>query len=110
MPLTTYPGVFSMELPDMNIPGVAGFLLDVDSGKSGPPITSGMFRLNAGEPLEYTYDFDEFKVVLEGEMHITEKDGTKHVLKQGDMIRFTKGASVTFSTPSTGLTFYVAQR
>lgn len=56
------------------IPLLAGdnaYLGDVfSSEKLSPetPISAGLYRLKKGEPLVYTYKYDEMKIILEGEL------------------------------------------
>ena len=100
----------SMEIASLNIDGINAFLEDVVSSNSNnAPITCGLFRMEAGNPLDYTYTYDECKVMLKGEMTITENEVSK-IIKPGDILFFDKGTSVTFSSNSSGLAFYVGQR
>lgn len=99
------------DLTDLKIPETVAFLEDLaSSGHKTAPITAGLFRMGRGQPLSYTYEFDEYKILLEGEMAVTEEDGTVHELKAGDLIRFSSGDKVQFSSRSSGLAFYCAQR
>jgi uncharacterized cupin superfamily protein len=111
MTIRVFQSATSQQLTDLKIPDTIAFLDDVgSSGHSRSPITAGLFRMGAGEAMPYICEFDEFKLVLEGEMTVTEKSGTVHELVAGDLIQFTAGDNVTFSSRSTGLAFYVAQR
>lgn len=98
------------------IPLLAGdnaFLGDVFStDKTSPekPISSGFFRLVKGEPLVYTYEYDEMKIVLEGDYTITDTTGQSVTAKPGDVFLFPKGTTITFTTSNYGLGFYVGQR
>lgn len=74
------------------------------------PITSGLFRLEKGTPLEYTYTYDELKIILEGDFTITDASGQTHKATPGDHFLFPKGAKITFTTESYGLAYYVGQR
>lgn len=76
----------------------------------GAPITFGMFRMRKGEPLPYEYEFDEYKLVLEGELSVKDESGTTTTFTSGEVIEFAKGTKAVFSSLSTALTFYVAQR
>ena len=77
---------------------------------SDKPISSGLFRLTKGQPLTYTYKYDEMKIFLEGDYTITDETGqTKHA-KPGDVVFFPKGSTITFTTENGGLAFYVGQR
>lgn len=111
MSIRVIQGATNQQLTDLNIPGTVAFLDDVGGSSSNTaPITAGLFRMGQGEAMPYTYEFDEFKLVLEGEMTVTEESGAVHELKSGDLIQFSSGTTVTFSSRSTGLAFYVAQR
>ncbi|WP_160060232.1 cupin domain-containing protein [Psychromonas sp. L1A2] len=103
--------VIGTDLPLLDIPGIKAYLTDVTaSDNTTSPIAAGMFRLDKSNPLDFTYKYDEMKIVLEGEVTVEDEQGTSHELVAGDLIQFSKGAKVIFSTPSSGLMFYVAQR
>ncbi|KAL6868892.1 hypothetical protein ACO1O0_000215 [Amphichorda felina] len=94
------------------IPLLAGdnaFLGDIFSSEknSDSPISAGLFRFEKGEPLTYTYKYDEMKIVLEGDYTITDATGQTTTAKPGDVVYFPKGSSITFSTKKGGLAFYV---
>ena len=101
----------SQNISSLNIEGINAYLQDtVSSNSESAPISCGFFRMEAGNPLEYTYSYDECKIMLEGEMEITEKDGQTVTMKPGDVIYFDSGTTVTFSSKSSGTAFYVGQR
>ena len=102
---------FKLDIPSLKVEGVKADLLDVyKSGDKDKPITCGIFRMGKGNPLEYTYAFDEGKVLLEGDMKITDSTGKVVDLKPGDMVLFSNGDKVSFSSDSGGLAYYCAQR
>lgn len=97
------------------IPLLAGdnaYLGDLFSSEetSDTPISSGLFRLAKGEPLTYTYKYDEMKIFLEGDYTIKDTTGQETTAKPGDVVFFPKGSTITFSTENGGLAFYVGQR
>ena len=101
----------AQELSSMNIEGINAFMKDlIDSNNEDAPMTCGFFRMEAGKPLDYTYGYDEYKLMLEGEITIAEKGGQTVTLKPGDLIFFEKGTAVTFSSSTSGTVFYVGQR
>ena len=111
MTIRIFPSATHQQLSDLKIPDTVAFLDDLgSSGNPASPITAGLFRMGQGQAMPYTYTFDEFKLVLEGEMTVTEDSGKVHELKAGDLIQFSAGAKVSFSSHSSGLAFYVAQR
>ncbi|WP_292362736.1 cupin domain-containing protein [Methylophaga sp. UBA1464] len=99
-----------MELASMEEPGVAAFFDDiVGSGNPKSPISCGLFKIDAGNPLVYTYDYDDIKMMLEGS--ITFSDGEQEVTAEaGDVLFFPNGSTITFSTESSGLAFACGQR
>ncbi|MGA3949059.1 cupin domain-containing protein [Ralstonia nicotianae] len=111
MSIHVFQAATRQQLTDLKIPDTIAFLDDLgSSGQEHAPITAGLFRMGQGQPMPYTYAFDEFKLILEGEMTVTEASGTVHELKAGDLIQFSAGTRVNFSSRSSGLAFYVAQR
>ena len=106
-----YKQIKTQELPSMNIDNVQAFLKDFAvSGDSEKPITSGLFRLKAGESLKYTYTYHEMKFIVDGCLIIEDETGQKVTAKPGDLFYFPKGTSITFSTPDFGLGFFCGQR
>ena len=106
-----YKQIKTQELPSMNIGNVPAFLKDfVISDDSEKPITSGLFRLKAGESLKYTYTYHEMKFIVDGSFIIEDETGQKVTAKPGDLFYFPKGTAITFSTPVFGLGFFCGQR
>ena len=100
----------SMDIASLNIDGINVFLQDVvSSNDADAPITCGMFRMEAGKPRDDSDMDAECKIMLEGEMTITE-NGSTATIRPGDVVYFDKGTSVTFASNSSGLAFYVGQR
>ena len=106
-----YKQIKTQELPSMNIDNVPAFLKDFAiSADSEKPITSGLFRLKAGESLKYTYTYREMKFIVDGSFIIEDETGQKVTAKPGDLFYFPKGTSITFSTSDFGLGFFCGQR
>jgi uncharacterized cupin superfamily protein len=103
--------VFSCDLPNLNLPGIRAFMLDIMTSESKEkPMTCGLYRQEVGDPCPYNYETEEFKMLLEGEMSVTNDRGETYELKPGEILFFSKGEKVKFSSKSSGLAFYVAQR
>jgi ethanolamine utilization protein EutQ (cupin superfamily) len=101
----------SMELSSLNVEGVNAFLSDtVSSHDPDAPISCGFFRMEKGNPLEYTYTYDEAKIIVEGEMTISEDGGESFNAVAGDVVYFDEGAKITFTTESYGIGFFCGQR
>ena len=99
----------TQELPFMEIGNVPAFIKDFAvSEDSEKPITCGLFRLEVGESLQYTYH--EMKSIVDGIFIIEDETGEKMTAKAGDLLYFPKGSAITFSTPDFGIGFFCGQR
>lgn len=111
MALEGFGNANTTEITSLNVEGVSSDLFDVfKSNNKDKPISCGLFRMGKGKGLDYEYKFDEGKILLEGDMTIVDSNGKKVELKPGDMVLFNSGDKVTFSSNSSGLAFYCAQR
>ena len=111
MAIKHYKQIKIQELPSMKIDNVPAFLRDFAiSDDLEKPITSGLFRLKAGQSLKYTYTYHEMKFIVDGNFIIEDETGQKVTAKPGDLFYFPKGTSITFSTPDFGLGFFCGQR
>jgi ethanolamine utilization protein EutQ len=99
-------------LPKMTEHSGDGYIADVYENPEASHMCSGFFELNhTDEPLLYIYDYDEMKVVLEGEFRLENVDtGQTLVAREKDAIFFPKGSRINFSTPGHALAFYVGDR
>lgn len=106
-----HPNAQEKDIASLNVDGVNAFLEDiVASNDPNAPISCGLFRMEKGNPLEYTYSYDEAKIILDGEMTISEVGGETIEAKAGDILYFEEGAKITFTSKSSGLGFYCGQR
>lgn len=98
--------------PSMNVEGVKAWLGDTFvSNSKDKTICAGFFHLEAGKPLDYTYDYEEMKVVVEGEFIIKEvKTGKVYNCKVGDVLYFADGDHIIFDTPHRAVGFFCGQR
>lgn len=100
-------------LPPMTeYPRSTGFIGDVYENPENSVMCAGYFELHQGdEPLLYEYEYDEMKVVLEGEFGLRNVDtGQEHTARARDAIFFPRGSRILFSTPDRALAFYVGHR
>ena len=103
--------IINEELPSMEVNGVNAYLKDFSvSTDSDKPITSGLFRLKAGESLKYTYTYHEMKFIVDGSFIVEDETGQKENVKAGDLLYFPKGTEMTFTTNNFGLGFFCGQR
>jgi len=87
-----------------------GLMADIMQVTGEGPMTCGIFGMDSPGSFEYNYTYEEFKIVLRGEIAVSDQEGNEFVGKPGDLFYFQTGDKVTFDTPSSGLTFYVSQR
>ena len=99
---------------DAELPLFAGdnaYLKDfVVSNDKQAPITAGLFRLVAGEPITYTYTYEEMKLIIDGEFQITDESGETVTSRIGDLFYFPKCSVITFTTDTFGLGYFCGQR
>ncbi len=100
------------ELPSMGRPGINAFLGDVvASDDPDKTIVGGFYRMEkSDEPLVYEYHYDEMKIIVEGEMIISDETGTTVHASVGDVFYFPKGSVITFQSPDYGIGFFCGQR
>ncbi|WP_420752793.1 ethanolamine utilization protein [Rhodococcus sp. O3] len=106
---------FWKTLPQMSLdefPGTKGYIDDVYPNPDGSEMAAGYFALEPTEaPLDYTYEYDEMKVVLDGEFRLENLDtGQVEIARARDAIFFPKGSRIRFTTPEGALAFYVGHR
>lgn len=111
MPMTHIAEAIKKPLPSMEVENCDAFLADfLVSEDEEKRIVSGFFRIEKSIPLEYEYHYHEMKIIVEGEMIITDETGQQVHAKAGDIFYFTKGSKITFDTPSYGIGFFCGQR
>ncbi|MFI6358595.1 hypothetical protein ACIBJF_39685 [Streptomyces sp. NPDC050743] len=100
------------KMPVSEYPGTEGYIGDVYENPDGSVMCSGFFELrHTDAPLCYEYEYDEMKVVLEGEFLMVNKEtGQELVARAKDAIFFPKGSKIYFSTPDYALAFYTGHR
>jgi ethanolamine utilization protein EutQ (cupin superfamily) len=99
-----------MKIKSMNVEGTNAFLEDiVASSDPKAPIACGLFRMDKGKSLTYTYGYDEAKIIIKGEMTINDGTTTVKALP-GDVFFFPKGSTINFKSESSGLGFICGQR
>ncbi len=113
MPSMKHHGkIFGRALPPMEDEAAAAFLDDFAvSDDPDKPITAGLFRLEAGEAMTYTYTYHEIKLIVDGQFEIHDGDSGETVTATaGDLFYFPKGCTITFTTPEFGLGYFCGQR
>jgi len=111
MTIRKLENAFTFNVTDLKLPNIKAFMSDIlTSENKDAPITCGLFKQEVGEPCPYTYEAEEFKILIEGDLSVTNDRGEVFDMKPGEILFFGKGENVKFSSKSSGLAFYVAQR
>lgn len=99
-------------IPSMEVDGANAFLTDlVVSDDPDKTIVGGFFKMEKSDkPLVYSYHYHEMKIIVEGEMIISDETGQEVHARVGDVFYFPKGSIITFQSPSVGLGFFCGQR
>ena len=74
------------------------------------PITAGLFRLEKGDSITYEYTYEEMKLIIDGEFHISDGSGEEVTATTGDLFYFPKGSVITFRTDDYAVGYFVGQR
>lgn len=80
-----------------------------DSGATAP-ISAGFFRIEKGRPCVFRYEFDEAKHFIEGQCVVQDETGARVTARPGDVMLFTKGSTISYSTDGYALAFFCDQR
>ena len=102
------------KITDAKLPLFAGnnaYLKDFAvSNDQQAPITVGLFRLEAGDPITYTYTYEEMKLIIDGEFQISDGSSDTVTTKIGDLFSFHKGSVITYSTNTYVVGYFCGQR
>ncbi|WP_461475394.1 cupin domain-containing protein [Microbacterium sp. HJ5] len=79
------------------VPDDAGERADVHFVGANPGFTVGLWEAGPLSEAMAPYPSDEVCVVIEGEIRITEVDGTRHVFGRGDVFALRCGAELAWS-------------
>ena len=81
-------------------------LHDLVTGRDGAPMTAGIMSWARDDSFDWSLDYDEVDLVLEGVLQIT-IDGRTLEGGPGDVFYVPKGSRIRFGTPSRTRVFYV---
>ncbi len=114
MPMKYKPSAEGKEVKPPLVANNNAFLGDIfnSEAEKGKQISSGFYKQEAGEPLVFTYKYDEMKIILEvdGVFTISDENGYKVEAKPGDVFYFTKDSTITFHATGYGYAFFVGLR
>jgi ethanolamine utilization protein EutQ (cupin superfamily) len=80
-------------------------------GKSASfkPMKCGFYHFRASKSIDFDYQYDEFKYIVEGEMNLNVRGDRIYQVKQGDCLLIDKGTFICYSTPSECVMYYASQ-
>ncbi|KAK7423259.1 hypothetical protein QQZ08_009155 [Neonectria magnoliae] len=93
-----------------SINAFGGDVISTSDTGAKAPISAGFFRIEKGKPLAFTYEFDEAKFFAEGECVVEDETGQKVTARAGDVMLFTKGSTISFTSETYALAFFCDQR
>ena len=93
--------------------GVEGVNLRLTTfGKSSSylPMRCGFYEFKTGNSIDFDYQYDEFKYIMDGEAFLEVRGDRTYHVKKGDCLLIEKGTFVNYSTPSIFVMYYVSQQ
>ena len=60
--------------------------------------------------MTYTYTYHEMKLILDGEVTISDDTGQSVTASRGDLFHFPADSTITFTTSDFALAYFVGQR
>ena len=76
---------------------------------SSKPMKCGFYHFRSGNSIDFDYQYDEFKYIVEGEMSLDVRGDRIYQVKKGDCLLIDKGTFIGYSTPSECVMYYVSQ-
>ena len=103
--------ILDRTLPAMDEFEASAFLDDLAiSEDADKATTAGLFLPEAGESTTYTSTHPEMKLILDGEVTISDDTGQSVDASRGDLFYFPAGSTITFTTVDFVLAYFVGQR
>ena len=93
--------------------GVAGVNLRYTvfgHSSTSAPMRCGFYEFKAGDAIDFDYDYDEFKYIIDGEAKLDVRGDKIYHVKKGDCLLIEKGTFINYSTPSIFVMYYVSQQ
>lgn len=73
------------------------------------PMKCGFYHFKASNSIDFDYQYDEFKYIVEGEMMLDVCGDRVYQVKQGDCLLIEKGTFIRYSTSSECVMYYASQ-
>lgn len=94
---------------DFGVEGVNLQFTAFGRSTTSKPMTCGFYNFKASSSIDFDYQYDEFKYIVEGEMMLNVRGDRAYHVKQGDCLLIDKGTFIRYSTPSMCVMYYVSQ-
>lgn len=76
---------------------------------SSTPMKCGFYHLKTSNSIDFDYQYDEFKYIVEGEMRLDVRGDRIYQVKQSDCLLIDKGTFIRYSTSSECIMYYASQ-
>lgn len=95
---------------DFGVEGVNLRFATFGESSSLLPMKCGFYDFRSGDSIDFDYQYDEFKYIVEGEAYLDVRGDKVYHVKKGDCLLIDKGTFVKYSTPSKFIMYYVSQQ
>jgi uncharacterized cupin superfamily protein len=95
----------------LGIPALKSQIIDVPVTSRENALSLGFYSMQkTTDSFDFEYEFLEVKVIVRGNIVVSDKEGNKYVGEVGDVFIFNPGTVVTFEGESDGDAIYTAHR
>jgi ethanolamine utilization protein EutQ (cupin superfamily) len=94
---------------DFGVEGVDLQFTMFGKSSSSTPMKCGFYHFKISSSIDFDYQYDEFKYIVEGEMTLDVRGDRIYQVKQGDCLLIDKGTFIRYSTSSECVMYYASQ-
>lgn len=94
----------------LKVPGLKSQIIDVPISAEERPLALGYFSMQPSEDFLFEYTYLEVKVVVSGQIIVSDEQGTKYIGEAGDVFIFTPNTNVLFHKESNGHAVFTGHR
>ena len=94
---------------DFGVKGVDLQFTTFGKSASSTPMKCGFYHFKSSNSIDFDYQYDEFKYIVEGEMMLDVRGDRIYQVKQGDCLLIAQKTFIRYSTPSMCVMYYVSQ-
>jgi ethanolamine utilization protein EutQ (cupin superfamily) len=94
---------------DFGVEGVDLKFTNFGCSASSVPMKCGFYCFKSSNSIDFDYQYDEFKYIVESEMLLDVRGDRTYHVKQGDCLLIEQGTFIRYTTPSKCVMYYVSQ-